>query len=298
MKTLLAIIETARPKQWTKNLVVLAAFFFALGDKTQSVSLLLAWLAIAAAITFSVVSSGVYFINDIKDSARDLQHPIKKFRPIPSGRLSLPLAWFFGIVFIAAGAFLSFLLNKHFFIVILVYVVLQMFYTFWWKHIALLDVFIIAAGFVLRAVGGGFVVNVVISPWLIVCTFLMALFLALCKRRHELRWMNEVGDNASRPSLIDNSEALFDQLISITAGATIVSYAVYTLWPDTVAKYSTHLMSLTIPFVVYGVFRYLHLVYCKELGDQPESILLTDKPLIVNILLFGLAAILFTHIHL
>ncbi len=295
---LLAIIETARPKQWTKNLVVLAAFFFALGDRTQNISVSLGWLAIAAAVVFSLVSSGVYFINDIKDSSRDKVHTTKRFRPIPSGRLPLALAWFFGIVFILVGMFFAMFLDKLFFAIIITYFILQMLYTFWWKHIALVDVFVIAVGFVLRAVGGGLVVNVVISPWLIVCTFLMALFLALCKRRHEIRWINETGDSSSRPSLADNNEALLDQLISITAGATIVSYAIYTLWPETVAKYSTHLMSLTIPFVAYGIFRYLHLVYCKELGDQPESILLTDRPLIINIVLFALASVILTHIHL
>ncbi len=298
MKTLLAIIEAARPKQWTKNLVVFAAFFFALGDKSQNVPLIDFWLVLLAAFIFCLISSGIYIVNDIKDCLRDMVHPVKKFRPIPSGRLSIGLALFMVAFLVLIGLCSAFLINRYFFAIIVAYVLLQILYTFWLKHIALVDVFVIAIGFILRAVAGGVVVKVIISPWLIVCTFLMALFLALCKRRHEMRWVSVTGNSDSRPSLEGNNEALLDQLIAITAASVIISYAIYTLWPETVAKYSTHLMSLTIPFVVYGIFRYLHLVYCKELGDQPESILLTDKPLILDVVLFAISAFLLTRIHI
>ena len=168
------------------------------------------------------------------------------------------------------------------------YVALQIAYTLWLKHVALVDVFVIAFGFVLRAIAGGLAVNVMISSWLLICTFLMALFLALCKRRHEKRLMEETRLFDLRPSLNDSDQRLFDQLIAIMAGAVIIAYAIYTQWPDTVAKFQTTHLSFTIPFVIFGMFRYLDLVYRQAKGDQPEYILLSDIPLILDILLFGI----------
>jgi 4-hydroxybenzoate polyprenyltransferase len=170
------------------------------------------------------------------------------------------------------------------------YVLLQFVYSLWLKKAALVDVFVIATGFVLRAVGGGLAAGVAISPWLLLCTFLLALFLALCKRRHE-KLLLDSGGPGHRASLEDYDAKGLDQLIAIVAAATIVSYAIYTLWPETVHKFGTARLSLTTPVVIFGIFRYLDLVYRKDGGGRPERLLLTDRPLLVSIALYGLTVL-------
>lgn len=279
-----------RPRQWTKNLIVLAAFIFALGDKQQHLSLSLAGAALIAVIIFSITSSGVYIWNDIQDIQLDRLHPVKCRRPVAQGLIPIPTAWLMAMVCLMAGLAGAWLLAPRFGITVTAYVALQAAYTLYLKHIPLVDVFVIALGFVLRAVAGAVAISVFISPWLLICTFLMALFLGLCKRRHEKRIMS-AGNGNFRPSLTAGDEHLFDQLIAITAGAVIIAYAVYTQWPETVAKFKTTQLSFTIPFVVFGIFRYLYLVYNQEKGDQPESILLTDIPLLADIVLFALCVL-------
>ncbi len=283
------LVRALRPRQWTKNLVVLAAFFFALGDTQQHLDLRAFPRALLAAVVFSVVSSAVYVLNDIFDRALDRAHPVKRLRPVASGALSVPAASVLAAALAGIGMGGAWLVGTRFALCVVGYIALQAVYTLRLKHLPLLDVFVIAAGFVLRAVAGGFAVNVTISPWLLICTFLMALFLALCKRRHEKRLMEEHQIAGFRPSLESGDERLFDQLIAIVAGAVIIAYAVYTQWPETVAKFQTTRLSYTLPFVIFGLFRYLDLVYRQAKGDQPEYILLTDLPLILDILFFGLA---------
>jgi len=285
--TLLNLARALRPRQWTKNIVVLAAFFFALGDKQQHLSpLMLGWALLAAAL-FCITSSAVYIFNDIIDRQRDWAHPVKRLRPIASGAIPVATAWAVAFILLGIGMGGSWLVAPEFALMVSVYVALQIAYTLWLKHVALVDVFVIAFGFVLRAIAGGFAVNVMISSWLLICTFLMALFLALCKRRHEKRLMEETRLFNIRPSLNDSDQRLFDQLIAIMAGAVIIAYAIYTQWPETVAKFQTTHLSFTIPFVIFGIFRYLDLVYRQAKGDQPEYILLSDIPLILDILFFG-----------
>ncbi len=285
---MLDLLRILRPRQWTKNIVVLAPFFFALGDKQQHVAPRFFGWAVLAAALFSVVSSGVYIVNDIADRDRDRAHPVKRRRPVASGALAVSVAWMLALVLLALGMAGAWLVEPRFAMALSAYVALQLAYTFRLKHVALLDIFVIAAGFVLRAIAGGFAIDVSLSPWLLICTFLMALFLALCKRRHERRLMDQPGVGLFRPSLAAGDERLFDQLIAIMAAAVILAYAVYTQWPDTVAKFQTTHLSFTIPFVIFGVFRYLDLVYRQARGDQPEYILLTDVPLILDILFFAL----------
>lgn len=280
-------LQVLRVRQWTKNSVVLAAFFFALGDKQQQLAPLMFLWALLAAAVFCVTSSGVYVLNDIIDRELDRAHPVKRLRPIASGALSVPAAWLLALVLLSIGLSIAWVLGPRFALTLSAYVALQLAYTFGLKHLALFDVFVIAGGFVLRAVAGGFAVQVHISPWLLICTFLMALFLALCKRRHEQQLVVETPQFQPRPSLKVGSERLYDQLIAIMAGAVIIAYAIYTQWPDTVAKFQTTRLSYTIPFVIFGVFRYLDLVYRRAEGGQPEYTLLTDLPLILDILLFG-----------
>jgi len=287
--TLSDIFEELRPRQWTKNLIVLAPFLFALGDKQQHLSFSMAGLALAAALLFAITSSGVYVWNDISDLEYDRAHPHKKNRPIAMGRISIGAAWLLATLCLAAGLSGAWLINPRFGVVTAAYIALQAAYTLFLKHLPLVDIFVIAFGFVLRAVAGAVAIGVFFSPWLFICTFLMALFLGLCKRRQEKHLMAVAQKEALRPSLKSVNERLFDQLIAITAGAVIVAYAVYTQWPETVAKFKTSHLSLTIPFVIFGIFRYLYLVYHHEKGEQPESVLLTDVPLLADIVLFGLS---------
>ena len=285
--TLLNLARALRPRQWTKNIVVLAAFFFALGDKQQHLSPLMFGWALLAAALFCITSSAVYIFNDIIDRQRDWAHPVKRLRPIASGAIPVATAWVVAFILLGIGMGGSWLVAPEFALVVSVYVALQIAYTLWLKHVALVDVFVIAFGFILRAIAGGAAVSVMISSWLLICTFLMALFLALCKRRHEKRLVEETRQFNLRPSLNNSDERLFDRLIAIMAGAVIIAYAIYTQWPDTVAKFQTTHLSFTIPFVIFGMFRYLDLVYRQAKGDQPEYILLTDIPLILDILFFG-----------
>ena len=286
MTRLMDILRAMRVNQWTKNLVVLAAFVFAFGDKTASISPYTLTRVAAAFVLFCLASSGIYLINDIRDLAADRLHPTKRFRPIAAGRVTVPTARGLAALLIALALTGSLWVSPLFAVVVPAYVLMQFVYTFWLKRIALVDVFIIALGFVLRALGGGVAIQVHISPWLLVCAFLLALFLALCKRRHE-KLMVESSDD-TRACLEEYDTKLLDQLIAIVSASTIVSYAIYTLTPDTVKKFGTSLLSTTIPFVMFGIFRYLDLVYRKEGGGRPEQTLLTDRVLIVDLALYGL----------
>ncbi len=287
----LSALRALRPKQWTKNAVVFAAFIFALGDRQQQVALADVWIPLKAALLFCIVSSGIYLINDVKDIQGDRAHPTKRLRPIAAGELPIPAAIGMSLVLLAAGLAGSALLSHMLFCVVASYVALQLVYTFGLKQIALVDLFVIAAGFVLRALAGAVVLDVAISPWLLLCTLLLALFLALCKRRHEKVVLNDT-EGETRESLKQYDERLLDQLIAVVSSATLVSYALYTLWPETVQKFGTANLGFTIPFVIFGLFRYLDLVYRHEKGGQPELILLTDVPLLVNIALYGLTVLL------
>jgi 4-hydroxybenzoate polyprenyltransferase len=280
------VFRALRPNQWTKNIVVLAAFVFAFGDETQTLSAQSIKVASLAFGLFCLISSGVYLFNDIKDIESDRLHPIKKFRPLASGAISTLMAAFLSFILLAGGLAGAYFLSPPFGYIAATYVAMQIVYTLWIKHIALVDVFVIAFGFVLRAAAGGVILNVTVSPWLLICAFLLALFLALCKRRHEKLLTEDSGNH--RPSLTDYDTKLLDQLIAVVSAATIVSYSIYTLWPETTRKFGTPLVSLTIPFVIFGIFRYLDLVYRKEAGGRPEKVLLSDVPLIIDLFLYTL----------
>lgn len=284
-------VRALRPKQWTKNIVVFAAFVFALGDRQQQVSLDSFWTALQAALAFCAVSSGIYLINDMRDLKWDRQHPTKRLRPLAAGEISVPAALALSAVLLAAGLGAAWLIAARLFAVAAAYVGLQFVYTFALKQVALVDLFVIAFGFVLRAMAGAVALGVTISPWLLLCTLLLALFLALCKRRHEKVVLNGIAGEI-RQNLEQYDERLLDQLIAVVSAATLVCYALYTLWPDTVEKFGTSMLGLTIPFVIFGLFRYLDLVYRHEKGGQPEQILLTDVPLLVDLALYGLCVLL------
>lgn len=287
------LLLALRPNQWTKNGVLLAALFFGYWDKSQQIELLPSLsLIIPGVLLFCLASSSVYLVNDVRDVASDRAHPTKRFRPIAAGRVSIRAALIAAAALFLLVAVGAWLLDLGFFVVVMSYLALQIVYSFLLKKVALVDVFVIASGFVLRAIAGAVAINVSISPWLLLCTFLLALFLGLCKRRHEKIVLGDLGsDLDQRASLGKYDTQLLNQLIAIVSSATIVSYALYTLWPETVEKFGTSMLGFTIPFVMFGVFRYLDLVYRHEKGDRPEKILLTDIPLLTTIFLYGIAVI-------
>jgi 4-hydroxybenzoate polyprenyltransferase len=288
MKKLRTLVRLLRAKQWTKNAVVFAAFVFALGDRNQNLAAWELWKVCLAALAFSLVSSAVYIFNDWRDAPRDRVHPIKKHRPIASGAIQPGPALGIGAVLLAVGLGGAWRLGVDLLAVVGTYLLLQVVYTLWLKRIPLVDVIVISIGFVLRALAGAVVIHVLISPWLLLCAMLLALFLGLCKRRHEA--VNLAGQG-TRAALDGYDERLLDLLITMIGSAALVCYSIYTLWPETVAKFGTPWLGATIPFVVFGLFRYMDLVYRQEKGDRPEQILLTDGPLMVDILLYGLTVL-------
>ena len=288
MKTIRTLVHLLRVKQWTKNAVVFAAFVFALGDRQQDLAAWELWKVCLAALAFSLVSSAVYVFNDLKDAPQDRLHPIKCRRPIAAGEVGPGWAWGTALVLLALGLGGAGRLGTGLLAVLGAYLALQVVYTLGLKRIALVDVIVIALGFVLRALAGAVVIHVRISPWLLICTLMLALFLGLCKRRHEK--VNLVGAG-TRAALDGYDERSLDLLIAMTGAAALVCYSIYTLWPETVAKFGTPWLGATIPFVVFGLFRYMDLVYRRDQGDRPEHILLTDVPLMADVALYGLAVL-------
>lgn len=275
-KLLRAIIRTARPKQWVKNGIVLAGLIFSLNLFNWPSF----WRALAAAADFCLISSAVYFMNDLFDIEKDRRHPTKRFRPIASGQLSVAVAVGVAAVLSVVAGFIASVLGPSFALTALGYVGLQVAYSARLKQIVIIDVLAIAAGFVLRAVAGAVVIPVPISPWLLVCTVLLALFLALTKRRAELSLLQD-GATEHRPILEQYSVDMLDQMINVVTASTVMAYSLYTF----TAGRTPYLM-LTIPFVLYGIFRYLFLVHKRDAGGSPEQALLRDRPLMVNVLLW------------
>ncbi len=276
-----AILVAMRPGQWVKNLVLLAPLVFAL-KATDPASAVRALLALAA---FCLLASAAYLANDLADRERDRLHPEKRRRPVAAGELSPGVAAGASLAFGTAGLALSAVLGGPFLACAAGYLVLQGLYSAVLKRVAVLDVFAIAAGFVVRVVAGAVVIDVPISNWLYLCTLLLALFLALEKRRAELVLLGG-GAAEHRGILASYTVPLLDQLVSIVAGTTVLAYALYTLAPDTVQKFGTDRLKLTIPFVLFGIFRYLYLVHREGEGGQPERVLFQDRATQVNLLAY------------
>jgi len=279
------IFISLRIPHWTKNLFIFAAIIFA--KQLFNVPLLLK--TFFAFILFCLVSSAGYLINDIADIAKDKKHPIKSKRPIASGKLTKNSA--IGTVTILAGISLTagFWINKSFGIILAGYFIVALLYSFFIKHIVILDVFFIALEFILRVAGGGAMIQVEISYWLLICTGLLALFLGFSKRRHELILL-EGSAPSHRYVLTEYSPYFLDQMISVTTAAALISYILYTISPVTVHKFGTDKLLLTAPFVLYGIFRYLYLIHKKKEGGNPTRLLLNDIPLMLCIILWALSA--------
>ena len=283
----LNLLITLRPGQWTKNLLVFAGVLF--GRRLLEPAAL--GLAVAAFLIFCALSGVVYLVNDVADRDSDRQHPLKGHRPIASGALGIPTALVAALILCALGLGGAAALGWKFFTVAAAYLALLALYSALLKHLVIIDVLTIAAGFVLRAGAGAIAVSVAISQWLLVCTVLLALFIALAKRRHELILLAG-GATSHRRILGEYSPYLLDQMISVVTASTLVSYVFYTISPETQEKFGTSWLGFTIPFPLYGIFRYLYLVHQREGGGSPAELLLTDRPLLACVALWAIAVAL------
>jgi len=276
MAMLGAIVVSMRPRQWVKNLFVLAGLVFSQRLLTEST-----WVALEAFAIFCAVSGAIYLLNDVADRERDQLDPRKRERPIAAGRLPVGVAIGTATALIVVGLGLSAWLSRPFLVTVVVYVVLFVAYSVWLKHIVIVDVLAVASGFVLRALAGAVVIAVEMSGWLLICTILLALFLALGKRRFEYLTLDRDATR-HRPILAEYTPELLDQMIAVVTASTVTAYALYTMSPETVAKFHTRLLPATLPFVLYGIFRYLYLLYRRQLGGNPSELLLSDRALTIN----------------
>ena len=287
--TALSLFVSLRPSQWTKNLIVFAALLF--GQRGTAPAFLVPEAigqASAAFAIFCILSGVVYLINDVADRDKDRLHPRKRFRPIASGEVSPAAAIATALVLTAGALIASWFLGRAFALVAVTYVGLLALYSGPLKHVVIIDVLTIAIGFVLRAVAGAVAIAVPISHWLLILTILLALFLALSKRRHELVLLAD-GATGHRPILEEYSPYLLDQMIAVVTASTLVSYVIYTVSPETVQKFQTDYLGLTLVFPLYGIFRYLYLVHQKEGGGSPADMLLNDRPLLACVALWALS---------
>ncbi len=279
------VLRSLRPRQWAKNLFVFAGLVFA-----QQLFSPAALVALAAFLVFCALSGAMYLLNDVADRHRDRLHPVKRGRPVAAGRLRPGTAVAVAVLLIGAGLGAGVLLSPPFALAGLGYVLLLGAYSAWLKHVVLVDVIVVAVGFVLRAVAGALAIDVEISGWLLICTILLALFLALGKRRHESLALDGAAP-AHRPILAEYSPALLDQMIAVVTASTVTAYALYTMSPETVAKFHTHLLPATLPLVLYGIFRYLYLLYRRQLGGNPSELFLGDRALLLNTVLWAVAVV-------
>ncbi|MCG7375889.1 decaprenyl-phosphate phosphoribosyltransferase [Paenibacillus sp. ACRSA] len=279
--TLSGLLRLLRPKQWTKNGLLFAALLFSFEEiRTETVL-----TTILGFILFSLVAGCVYILNDYVDRERDQQHPVKKFRPLASGQVNPTHALLFGALLLIGSVGTAFVVNSIFGVLCIVYFILNVSYSFVLKHLVILDMMTIAAGFVLRAIAGGVLIHVPFTPWFLICTLLLSLFLAIGKRRNELTLLE--GNTGSHRKVLDNySITLLDQFNTIVTTATIISYSLFTFTSDR----TIHLM-WTIPLVIYGMFRYLYLIHMKNQGGSPDRVLFEDKPILITVILYVISVI-------
>jgi len=294
---LVEIIRSLRPKQWIKNLFIVAPVVFSreLGNLYVDIKIL------AGFVLFCTMAGCVYLINDIADAEQDRLHPEKRHRPLPSGRISRTEAVAAAAVICCLSVFFSFWLHPFFGVIVSSYFIMNLLYSFWLKHMVILDVLIIAVGFVLRVEAGSVIIQIPPSPWIIMSTLLLALFLGFAKRRGEILSEGNFygGPEAGRASIGDSravlnhySPELLDNFLLITATAAVMSYAIYTASDYVYAKFGTHNLIYTTVFVIYGLFRYYYLIHQKNLGSNPSEVLYSDYPMVVNLVLWLTACVL------
>ncbi|RCK77348.1 MAG: Conserved membrane protein, possible 4-hydroxybenzoate octaprenyltransferase [Ignavibacteriae bacterium] len=280
-KELKYIIQSMRLHQWVKNFFIFAALLFS-GHLFQIQDLI---DTILGFFIFSLITSAVYIFNDIIDIEKDKLHPEKSQRPLPSGKLSIKVAIIASLSLAVVSMLSGYLLNYYFLFFLMGYILLNILYTLILKNVVVLDIMAISAGFVLRIYAGATLINVPVSEWLILCTILIALFLGFSKRRSELVTL-DLNANIHRSVLSHYSPHFLDQMISIVTASTVMSYALYTISEETITKFGTKNLIYTVPFVLYGIFRYLYLVHKLDKGGNPTLTLIKDKPIIINLLLW------------
>ncbi len=268
-----------RPKQWIKNGALFAPLLFSQNLLNGPLFI----KTLEAFGLFCLLTGAVYILNDLKDLKEDRQHPVKRNRPLASGRVNPTLAGIIAFLILILSFLIGWRISIRLTQIMAAYLLLQILYTLYLKHLVILDIFSIAAGFVFRVVAGGLAIGVQLSPWLLICTMLLSLFLAMAKRRHELVFLKE--DAADHRGILkEYSPYLLDQMMGVVTATTVMSYALYTISEETIAKFHTPNLIFTVPFVLYGIFRYLYLVHQKVEGGRPEEILLTDRPLLLTVL--------------
>ena len=296
-QNLRGLLVEMRPSEWTKNLLVFSGVIFS-RSLTDINNL---WISLLGFAIFCAASSGVYLFNDLCDLQADREHPVKRNRPLASGAVNINFARVAMLVLFLTATLGSLALNRSFAFVIAIYLLTCIAYSLRLKDIVILDVILIASGFVLRAVSGAVLINVAPSEWLVLCTSMVALLIGFGKRRHEIVLLEENAQNHLR-SLSDYSIEFLNSIMNICAAAAVVTYALYTRADETVARIGSNRMLITIPFVVYGVFRYLFLIYKRQAGGDPVQILLHDRPTLLNLLLWivtvGLVIYLPRFLHL
>ncbi len=279
------VVRALRPEQWAKNVFVFAALVFAqrLGEPAAVAR------TVAAFVVFCAVASAVYLVNDVVDREADRLHPVKRLRPVASG--ALPAGWAGGLALGLAGVGLvgALALGPAFAGVAAAYVLLNLAYSLLLKQVVILDVMVVATGFLLRAWAGAVVLGVEVSRWLVLCTGLVALFLGFVKRRQEI--VQLAGAQGHRPILREYSLPFLDQMIAVVTSSTVLAYSLYALSPEVAEKLGTHYLGLTIPFVLFGIFRYLYLVHQRGEGDNPTALVLSDPPFLWNVVLWGMAVL-------
>ncbi|MFW6130972.1 MAG: decaprenyl-phosphate phosphoribosyltransferase [Candidatus Aminicenantaceae bacterium] len=286
-----AFIISMRPGQWIKNLFIFAALVFS--QKFLDTDLL--FKTIIAFVDFCLISGAVYIINDVFDIKIDRMHPKKSKRPIPNNEISKKQAISFFVILTVFAFGLAFFLDKSFFLMALIYFLVNIMYSMKLKHMVIIDVFLVAAGFLIRVIAGGLLIDVPISSWLLICTLLLSLFIAMGKRRHELLILDQ---NAykHRPILKEYSTYLLDQMIAVVTASTLIAYCLYTISEETIKKFDTPYLFFTSPLVLYGIFRYLYLIHRKEQGGSPGDLIIKDKPLLIDIILWILSVVFIIYV--
>ena len=285
------VLLSMRPEQWIKNFFVFTALLFSKNLLNPSKDI----EAIIGFVIFCMVTGCAYMVNDLVDLEKDKLHPVKSRRPLASGKLKKETAAKIIVLVCLASLFFAFYMNILFGFIVLAYFLLNIGYSIYLKNIVIIDVVSIAAGFVLRVLGGAVIISVVASQWLILCTILLSLFLGFSKRRHELILLEDSA-TSHRRVLEHYSPYFLDQMIAVVTASTLICYALYTMSRDTVEKLGTSKLIYTIPFVLYGIFRYLYLVHQKEEGGSPTEIMFTDKPMIINLCLWVISSVVFIYL--
>lgn len=290
-KNLRGLLVEMRPQEWVKNLLVFSGVIFS----RSLFDLHDLWTSTLGFLIFCAASSGIYLFNDLCDIRSDRSHPIKCTRPLAAGELNINLARFAMVALFAAAALGSLALSSRFALIIVLYLAMCVAYSLQLKNVVILDVILIASGFVLRAISGAVLIDVSISEWLIICTSMVALLVGFGKRRHELTLLRSAA-STHRKNLSEYSLRFLDSIMAICAGAALITYALYTRADETVARVGSQWMLITIPFVVYGVFRYLFLIYQRDAGGDPVKMLFRDRPTVLNLLFWLIAASLVVYL--